>query len=84
VLFLGIASLVCGFLALCTFTPFLLGLPLGIAAFWMSASDLPKMRTGLMDPEGARQTELGGTYGCSGTALSVIVLLLYPLAFASI
>jgi hypothetical protein len=82
--FLSIASVFCGLLALYTIIPALLGIPLGIAARYMSTSDLAKMHTGLMDPAGARQTELASKDACVGIVLNVIVLLLMPLLFAYI
>ncbi len=77
--FLGVASLVLGVLAICGGVAGLIGLPLGIAAWTMARSDLPKMEAGLMDRRGEKRTRQGGDNAVFGILLSLLCVAFYGL-----
>jgi hypothetical protein len=74
VAFLGNASAVLAALALpsCGVTA-VLALPLGIAAWVMANDDLPKLRSGRMDPAGEPATDAGRSAAMTGTLISGVV-----------
>jgi hypothetical protein len=67
---LGTSAVVCGALALFFGVSSLIGLPLGITAWLLGNSDLERMRTGAMDPEGLSATRNGRDLAIMGTVLS--------------
>lgn len=71
ILVLGILSLV-----LMSFLP-PVGIVLGVIAWIMGRSDLAKIRAGLMDPEGERQTYAGFVSGKVGAILASIMTVLF-------
>jgi hypothetical protein len=76
VLWLGMFGIVSGAASLLFFFPLLVGLPLGLAAWWMGRRDLAKMRKGLMDPSGEGDTWWGTRQGRRGVILSLLGILL--------
>ncbi len=78
----GTAVLVLGILSLASIPAcFLLGLPLGIAAWVMGQRDLHKMRTNVMDPRGLAATQAGWICGIIGTLLDCLFLLVCLVLF---
>jgi hypothetical protein len=73
VLRLGLTSLVLGALSLCFGLTGLLGLPLGLAAWYMARQDVLKMQAGLMDRRGEKRTRRGGDAGLFGAILSLLL-----------
>jgi uncharacterized membrane protein YccF (DUF307 family) len=53
----------------------LIGLPCGLAAWWLGQTDLQQMRLRQMDPEGLEKTQAGQMCGIIGTLLNGLVLL---------
>jgi hypothetical protein len=74
---LGLASLACGVLAFCLGATALLGLPLGLAAWALSRSDLTRMRDGLMDPAGWGNAVSARESGGAGALLSAAYLVFW-------
>lgn len=70
ILTLGVVSLVT-LVLLCP----LIGLPCGLAAWWLGQTDLQQMRLRQMDPEGLEKTQAGQMCGIIGTLLNGLVLL---------
>ncbi|MDB5306390.1 MAG: hypothetical protein JWO38_592 [Gemmataceae bacterium] len=62
ILILGVLSLVV--------TPLI-----GPFAWWMGATDLRKMQTGVMDPDGENETRIGYILGVIATVLLMLVVL---------
>jgi hypothetical protein len=80
---LGTLSLLAGVLALCT-GPIGLSVALltGIPAWVMASHDLPRMASGVVDPQGRRTTEYGRRKAVAGVALGVLFGLFFLLVFA--
>jgi hypothetical protein len=76
---LGGASLALGVFACCGGVTGLIALPMGITAWTMAREDLAKMRAGLMDRRGERQTRQGGDNAVFGVLLSLLFLGCYAL-----
>ena len=74
---LGLASLACGLLAFCLGATAFLGLPLGLAAWVLARSDLPRMREGLMDPAGWGDAVFARESGRAGALLSAVYLVFW-------
>jgi hypothetical protein len=75
---LGNASLAVGGLSLCFMgVGAVLSVPLGIVAVVLARRDLARMRSGLMDPGGRRQTEIGLNGGIAGIVLGLIFAAFY-------
>jgi len=74
-LWLGIASWVCGLASLALVVPALLGLALGLTTLVLARRDLAKMEAGLMDPAGAGLVRRASGYAVVGTILSLVGLL---------
>ena len=70
---LGIISLVVSFMGGCLL--WIVGLPLGIAAWWMGGVDLNKMRRSEMDPEGEASTRSGYICAIIGTIINGLFML---------
>jgi hypothetical protein len=70
---LGSVSLLCGTLGMCVpvLGP-LVALGTGIPALVMAGNDLERMRQGLRDPEGRRDTELGRNKAIVGVVVAVL------------
>jgi hypothetical protein len=78
---LGNLSLIVGCLSLCLVgLGALVSVPVGVTAWLMANRDLELMRTGLMDPQGRRQTENGRT--CA--ILGVVIGLCFAALFAAL
>jgi predicted Zn finger-like uncharacterized protein len=69
---LGIISLVVSFMGGCLL--WIVGLPLGIIAWWMGAVDLNKMRRSQMDPEGEASTRSGYICAIIGTIINALFM----------
>ena len=67
----GTVSLYCGLFAALVI-PGLLGLPLGLLTYRLGGRDLHKMRAGLMDPRGRRQTQTARRRGLGGVVLTLL------------
>jgi len=80
----GPLILTLGILSLCFAIVAPLGLCMGIFAWAMGASDLDRMRRGELDPDGQSLTSGGQVCGILGSIASVLILLLYALAFMGI
>jgi hypothetical protein len=79
---LGIVSLIAGIVSLlCAIFAAPVGLAAGIAAWWMAAIDLTKMRTGTMHSSGRMATESGRTRGIIGSILSLGGIVLFVALF---
>src|ERR1700730_9592299 len=76
---LGLASLVLGFLSLCSGLPAVIGLPLGIEGVILARRDLKEMDQGRMDPQGLQQTETGLERARSGIFLNLVFGSIYLL-----
>jgi hypothetical protein len=69
---LGKASLVCGFTSWAWLLPAVPGLVLGLCVTIVTRRDLKRMRRGLMDPAGERQTRRATHAALVGMALSLV------------
>lgn len=81
---LGRASLICGFVTLCSGITGLVGLPLGAVALRMSAHDLREMHLGQMDPAGADAARWGKRAAIVGIALNGAGMLFWGLVVAGL
>ncbi|MGL4551828.1 MAG: hypothetical protein ACRC33_11635, partial [Gemmataceae bacterium] len=71
---LGAAALVGGAAALVTGPlGLLVALLTGLPAWWMAAEDLPRMRTGEVDPAGRHRTEVGRLTAGLGVGLGFVL-----------
>jgi predicted Zn finger-like uncharacterized protein len=73
---LGIISLVTGFANFALCIPWLIGLPMGIIAWWMATVDLGKINRSEMDPEGESSTRSGYICAIIGTIANSLIMLL--------
>ena len=71
-LLLGTASYYLGFVSLCVPVLVVLGLPLGLVAFWLAGRDLKQMDAGGMDPNGRAEVELAEERAWGGMVLSLV------------
>jgi hypothetical protein len=69
---LGVAALVCGFLAVLLAVPALVAIPLGLAVRRLADHDLHEMRRGRMDPEGRRETVRAQLWGTVAALLGLL------------
>jgi hypothetical protein len=82
ILSLGNVSMFLGALSLCTFgLGALLSVPLGIFTWGMANRDLERMREGLLDPRGKKQTETGRVGAVTGIILGGIFAAFYALLY---
>jgi hypothetical protein len=81
---LGRASLICGFVTLCSGLPGLVGLPLGAVALRMSANDLREMQRGQMDPAGEDEARWSKWAAIVGIALNCAGMLFWGLLAAGL
>jgi hypothetical protein len=68
---LGLTVALCGFLAVLVL-PGLVALPLGLWVWSLAATDLQKMRAGLMDPDGRERTESARNGAIMGIILTLM------------
>jgi len=73
---LGIISLVIGLANFMLCIPWIVGIPLGIAAWWMASVDLGKMRRGEMDLAGESSTRSGYVCAIFGVIINSLIMLL--------
>jgi hypothetical protein len=78
---LGVASAVFGVLSGCLFSASLISVPLGLTAWSLAERDLAKMRNGMMDPEGSKETNRARSAAVFGVGVSIGALLFWGLVF---
>jgi hypothetical protein len=69
-LLLATIGMVCGFFSCCLVLPCFVGLALSVVTLTMARNDLGKMRVGLMDHRGLRQTDQAENWAIVGLFLN--------------
>jgi hypothetical protein len=74
--------LLCGVASYCVIVPGVVSLPLGMTVLAMARRDLKKMRAGLMEPSGKRQTEVAAHECIGGIVVTIFGLAFWGLLYA--